>query len=193
MRSLITSMSSWILLFSVLLFSLGWLPSVNTAPLLHRIDSILQVETREKYSRRPVPARIYLTDSSGKAWEPAGAIVYNKGGERHFIADKPFSISLQPGEYTLRVERGTEYSPSTRTFRMEPGKNRKESVALGRWIDMNRLGWFSGDLHNHRRVEDMPALLLAEDLNLAPTITDWIWEDRPVASPPITTDAILRV
>jgi hypothetical protein len=66
-------------------------------------------------------------------------------------------------------------------------------VALERWIDMNRLGWYSGDLHNHRRPEDMPVLMQAEDLNVAPTISDWIWDDRQLATPPQTADAVRNV
>jgi len=58
---------------------------------------------------------------------------------------------------------------------------------------MNSLGWYSGDLHNHRKAEEMPQLLMAEDLNLAPTLTDWIWEDKPISSPPTTSEAIRRV
>ena len=58
---------------------------------------------------------------------------------------------------------------------------------------MNSLGWYSGDLHNHRKAEEMPRLLLAEDLNLAPTLTDWIWEDKPVSLPPSTLEAIRQV
>jgi hypothetical protein len=57
-------------------------------------------------------------------------------------------------------------------------------ISLARWIDMNRLGWYSADLHNHRLPDDMPQLLLAEDLNLTPVITEWIWEDRPKSLAP---------
>ena len=35
----------------------------------------------------------------------------------------------------------------------------------------------------------MPVLLQAEDLNLAPTLTDWIWEDRNVANAPNVSNA----
>ncbi|MGH8248170.1 MAG: CehA/McbA family metallohydrolase, partial [Gammaproteobacteria bacterium] len=48
-------------------------------------------------------------------------------------------------------------------------------------------------LHNHRRPEEMPLLLAAENLNLAPTLADWIWDDRQNSRPPDTTEAIRRV
>ena len=58
---------------------------------------------------------------------------------------------------------------------------------------MNERGWYSGDLHNHRKPNEMPQLLLAEDLNLAPTLTDWIWEGRPVSRPPSVRKAVRSV
>ncbi|MEK7751897.1 MAG: CehA/McbA family metallohydrolase, partial [Acidobacteriota bacterium] len=101
--------------------------------------------------------------------------------------------NLPPGSYTLAAERGPEYRPFSTAFEARAGLERRIEVAVGRWVDMNRLGWYSGDLHNHRRLQDMPLLLLAEDLNLAPTLTDWIWEDRPSSTPPQTSDAVRQV
>ena len=58
---------------------------------------------------------------------------------------------------------------------------------------MNQRGWFSGDLHNHRPPEQIATLLLAEDLNLAPVIADWVWEDRQRSNPPATADPFRKV
>ncbi len=133
-----------------------------------------------------VPARYYLTDGAGKAWTPANVIAYERRAERHFIAKTGFEIDLPAGKYTLVIERGPEYHPIT--YVMMPGAAKPERIEVGptRWIDMNRRGWYSGDLHNHRPVEDMPVLLLAEDLNLSPAITDWVWDNgqRPFTPQP---------
>lgn len=137
-----------------------------------------------------VPARYYLTGAGRKPFSPSGAIAYERGPERHFIAEKGFEIELRPGAYTLRAERSLEYRPFETSFEARPGEQRTISVSLPRWIDMNALGWFSADLHNHRRVEEMPLLLLAEDLNLAPTLADWIWDDQPRSTPPDTHEAV---
>jgi hypothetical protein len=58
---------------------------------------------------------------------------------------------------------------------------------------MNARGWYSGDLHNHRRVEDIPLLLLAEDLNLTPVISDWVWDNAQRPFTPQTGDPIRYV
>jgi len=56
------------------------------------------------------------------------------------------------------------------------------AIQLHPWIRMRDRGWYSGDMHVHRAPEDMPALTLAEDLNISVDFTMWnkqdLWEDK---------------
>jgi hypothetical protein len=167
----------------------------GSAPQARPPSGRLRVEARDRDSNTSVPARFYLTDSAGTPRVPSGAIAYHKGAEHHFVSNRQgsFELQLPPGRYRLVAERGPEYIPARLDLEIQEGNYRHETVRLQRWIDMNRRGWYSGDLHNHRRPDDMPVLLLAEDLNVAPTITDWIWEDRPVATPPRVSEPIRAV
>jgi len=153
----------------------------------------LQVEIRDQSSGQLVPARLYLEDDKGNRWTPEGVIRYDKEQEHHFISSGSFTISLPPGRYSLTAERGPEYQPWKSGIEIRPGETSKEQIRLGRWIQMNSLGWYSGDLHNHRKAGEMPQLLLAEDLNLAPTLTDWIWEDKPISLPPTISEPVRQV
>jgi hypothetical protein len=147
-------------------------------------------------SRRAVKARCYLTDSTDQPWSPSGAITYVKPLERHFIASGEFQIALPPGAYTLRVERGTEYRPVIRRIEIRATEIHDEKIELARWVNMNARGWYSGDLHNHRDWQEMPALLLAEDLNLATTLTNWVFGYRTMPTTRLTTipgQAVRRV
>ena len=139
------------------------------------------------------PARFYLTDAAAKPWAPEGAIVYTQRSERHFVTKSGFDIDLPAGAYTLAVERGPEYVPFRRIIQGRAGSVVRVEPTVPRWIDMNTRGWYSGDLHNHRRPEDMPLLLLAENLNLAPTLSDWVWDDRQRSTPPRTNNAIVEL
>jgi hypothetical protein len=60
-------------------------------------------------------------------------------------------------------------------------------VAVKRLADLARDGWFSGDLHVHRPIADIPLLMRAEDLHVAPVITWWnrnnLWKDRKIPDP----------
>ncbi len=170
---------------------LGVLPAVRATA--QAASGRLEVEIRERGSGAVVPARVYLTDREGKLCAPPGAIAYRRREEEHFVSSGRFGLELPAGDYLLRVERGLEYRPEETKVELPAGETRRVTVEIGRWIAMNDLGWYSGDLHNHRKIEEMAALLLAEDLNLAPTLTDWIWEGRPISTPPATDEPIRRV
>jgi hypothetical protein len=133
---------------------------------------------------RGVAARCYLTDPTNQFWSPTGAINYVKPPERNFITTGEFKIALPPRVYKLVVERGPEYRAVTRDIEIRSGEAREEKVELTRWTNMNARGWYSGDLHNHRDWQEMDQLLLADDLNLAPTLTEWVWEDSHISRAP---------
>jgi acetyl esterase/lipase len=153
----------------------------------------LQVEIRDVDSNQKVPARVYLLDQNGALQVPLEAITYQKYKEHHFVSNGYFEIGLPTGKYSLTVERGPEYRPWSSSIKLGKGQTQKTQARLQRWISMNQMGWYSADLHNHRKLEEMPTLLLAEDLNLAPTLTDWIWEDKPISRPPETSVAVRTV
>jgi hypothetical protein len=170
----------WRLMFLLAMLAAAALLAKAAEPFRLRVES-------------PQPARFYLTDAAGKAWTPEGAISYSRGAEQHFLMRGGFEIRLPSGTYTLVAERSLEYIPVRETFEARAGGEKLLRMAPERWIDMNRLGWYSGDLHNHRQPEHMPLLLLAGDLNIAPTLTDWIWDDHPNSEPPETNAAIHQV
>jgi len=173
--------------------AIALLAAAAALPALAAEPARLRVEIRDASSGSVVPARVYLFDRQGKLHVPERAIVYRKHQEEHFISGGSFDLALPARGYTLAVERGPEYHPWSEELRLAEGETKQIEVELKRWISMNKRGWYSGDLHNHRKPEEMPDLLAAEDLNLAPTLTDWIWEERPISKPPATTEAIRRV
>jgi hypothetical protein len=155
---------------------------------------LLHVDISDHDLRRAVTARCYLTNSANKSWAPPDVVRYVRPPEENFIAPGKFELALPADTYTLTIERGPEYYPEMRRIDIQNGAKHSEKVELRRWINMNALGWYSGDLHNHRRLEEMPALLLANDLNLAPTLTEWIGgvyfrTGRPNSSAPPVTPA----
>ena len=91
------------------------------------------------------------------------------------LSAHPSSVRLPPGRYTLTAERGKEYHPERRevTVGDEPVEL---TVRLRRWIDMAERGWYSGDTHTHRTLAELPNVMLAEDLNVAFPLTDWVRE-----------------
>lgn len=67
-------------------------------------------------------------------------------------------------------------------FRLGEGESKRIEIRLKRLADLAADGWFSGELHVHRPIEQMQLLMRAEDLHVAPVITWWnddnLWKTR---------------
>ena len=75
----------------------------------------------------------------------------------YFVA-QPFSIRLPAGKWRLAVAHGVEFVPYTEEFEISSGGSVARKLRLKRWVDMPRLGWYSGDDHVHH-----PRLNAAQD------------------------------
>ena len=139
----------------------------------------LRVVVSEKGGGR-LPCRVHLL-AGGKAVYPPGLPKFER--DRPFACPGEFAVDVPAGEASLRIERGCEYQAHTAKVDVEAGKTRELAVMLRRWIDMNERGWYSGDLHVHRPLKDMPLLLRSEDLNLAPVLTHWNARHETVRRP----------
>ena len=135
-------------------------------------------------TKATIPARIYIQNAEG-AWffpdsEGGKAVRYEKrnfnnplSAENHTTLDaQPWLAELPPGQYTVTVERGKEWTPLIR--QIEGGtESLDHELPLERWVNMASEGWFSGETHVHRTLADLPNIMLAEDLNVAFPITYW--------------------
>jgi hypothetical protein len=138
-------------------------------------------------TKAPLPCRLYVQGSDGnwyfaRSMDAAGsALKYSverspKSFEKHVtLSAHPFEVDVPAGKTTIAVELGKEYHPLIKTVMV--GKESEEiELALSRWIDMPRRGWYSGDTHIHRKLEEVPQLMLAEDLHVALPLTYWVRE-----------------
>ena len=141
---------------------------------------------RDADTSKPLPARVYLKGEDGQwlfvdsAANDGTALPYREqwvpmpsSVEKHTtVSAHPFRIDLEPGEYEIGIERGKEYLPLTDTVVMGDQPVQRE-FRLRRWIKMTDRGWYSGETHVHRRIEELPNVMLAEDLNVAFPVTFW--------------------
>jgi hypothetical protein len=147
----------------------------------------LRGEVLDAETQRPLPCRIYIQGGDGawyfaKSESPSGsAVEYRKqkdwnsaSVEMHTtLSAHPFIVRLPSGAYTLLVERGKEYVPESRQVKIDKS-DVQMTIQVRRWINMEERGWFSGDTHVHRPVNELANLLLAEDLNVAFPLTSWV-------------------
>ena len=160
--------------------------------------TLLNGQIVDANSGKLLTCRIYICDENGQWYFPrcaspnGSAIVYQKQNwvnknsiEMHTtLSADPFTIRLPSGKYKITVERGKEYFPQTTSVNIgtEPVKL---VIPLKRWIDMAELGWYSGDTHVHRTLEELPNVQLAEDLNVSFPLLYWVTK---AFQPPSTGD-----
>ncbi|MEE2942626.1 MAG: hypothetical protein VX413_04430, partial [Verrucomicrobiota bacterium] len=168
-----------IAVFGIVILFLIHATSAHSASLVGRIV--------DKKSGRPLAARVYIESAAGEwffvqsAASQGSAVPYNKTNwirkesfEKHTtVSAYPFRADLPPGKYTITVERGKEYFTETKLLSLGQADTEID-IRLRRWIDLPKRGWFSGETHIHRTLEELPNVIQAEDLNVAMPLTYWV-------------------
>ena len=133
------------------------------------------------------PARVYLTGPDGRAYVPDGVLPrvtngdYGQpfGGDYFFYTGGEFEVELPAGQALLEAVKGIEYTPVTKKVQISPGQTNRLEIELEKPFDMDRRGWYSGDVHMHpnsledRLIEPNDVLLIAkaEDLDVCHLLT----------------------
>ena len=140
-------------------------------------------------SKKMIHSRIYLENSDGNflhvtsANEKGEVIPYKvirgpKSQEVHTtVSDHEFKAELPKGKYRLTAEHGKEYLPETIEFEIVDRAVDK-TIALRRWSNLAARNWYSGEVHIHRKVAEMPTVMQAEDLNVTLPLTYWVTDSE---------------
>jgi hypothetical protein len=146
------------------------------SPVVAQETGRLEVVVRE--GLQAVPCRIHLYDSANKTPKVAGWPAWND----HIVCDSGARLELPAGKYRYEIERGPEYNSISGNLTIVTGREGKLAANFVRIADLASHGWWSGELHVHRHIEDVPLLMRAEDLHVAPVITWWnktnLWAGR---------------
>ena len=178
----------------VVFFSRSFVAVANDAP-------NLQLTLRDSASGELVPGRITvehqpvgakLVHHFVKSLDPQGtAVPYevtrspNSFVKHTTVSAHPFGATVPPGMYVVSYEHGPEWRGNKAQVWVKEGEIAKLDLPTSRWIDMNERGWYSGDTHVHRSVEELPNVMRAEDLNVALPLSYWI---RDAYAPPELAD-----
>ncbi len=195
-----------------LLCSICSLAIVCAASVSGAQPSTVSLRITDSDSGKPIAARVYLRDETGEHYfftssdEDGSAVPYKKKNwlnknsiEYHTtVSAHRCQTVVPPGTYTLRVERGKTYHPWERPIQVS-NADLQVSVVMKRWIDTAALGWYSGDAHVHRTIDELRNIVLAEDLNVVFPLTQWVTiSDTPPSSgnkniPVNLPDSLIRV
>ncbi|MCG8308487.1 MAG: CehA/McbA family metallohydrolase [Cytophagales bacterium] len=145
--------------------------------------SSLSVTVLDGERNKPTPVRIRITDSNGHAAGLPAEVIsimygrddkperYGYQPDSSFYADGFFHLELSPGTYHILLSKGAEYLDQAHAIDLKEGEKREVNFEMHRWMDMNKLGWYSADDHIHirRSPRENPLILKwveAEGLNV---------------------------
>jgi hypothetical protein len=145
----------------------------------------VEITVVDQATGKPMPCRVHLKDAKGKGLKADKLPFWND----HFVCRGEVALNLSPGKYTIEIERGPEYSLSTDSFTLAAGQTKLLSAELQRLVDMPAKGWWPGDTHVHRPLEDVELLMRAQELHVAPVITWWnkrnLWAKEKLPDEPL--------
>jgi len=145
-------------------FVCGWLLLCTDRSTASRVELILF----DGGGNSPLPCRVHLEDTSGRPIKPTALPWWRD----HFVCDGRAVLELAPGAYRYAIERGPEYSSLSGRFEVSDTPLRMTN-RLARLVDLAREGWWCGDTHVHRSLQDIELLMRAEDLHVAGVQTWW--------------------
>lgn len=129
----------------------------------------------------PVPVRLYVIASDGKAYSPQGVPVYyyplNPGAVREgfYLTSGEDEFVAPTGRLQLAALKGVEYKIAESTVEVPANDTATVTVRLERWTNWAVRGWYTGENHFHAnyngsyylKQKDALSWLEAEDLNTA--------------------------
>ena len=172
---------------------IDWIDLVKSAPERKpaAIDLEFQSTTASKVTFRirdeegiPAFAKFEIRDAFGRVY-PAQSkrLAPDFFFQPHIYRGDGETVSLPPGEYTVRCERGPETLPEIKQLRVGDGPA-ELTYTVRRWIDPSDLSWWSGDHHIHAagcqhyenptqgvNPEDMIRHIMGEDLKVGCCLT----------------------
>lgn len=122
-----------------------------------------------------VACNIRISDSKGNNYFPDSSYFWQTFQGVPFPeypSSGKFTIQLKPGKYFYEADRGPEYYLAKDSFQVE-GQDIDIHIVLRRLVDMKKTNWWSGEMHVHRKLQDIEMLMKASDLHVAPVITSW--------------------
>lgn len=143
-------------------------------------DGELSLEVVDSKTGQPIPVRIHLSVGRQTSPTPAAkahpkrSVKLNIPGSAefggHFYVDGNAKLPLKLGQYTFELEATPEYLNETGQFEIERHADDSKRIEMKRFVDLEKEGWFGGDLDVNRNPKDLPLILRAEGLQVVPNI-----------------------
>jgi len=106
----------------------------------------------------PPIARVRITDDRGRYFpleaQPSGLIrmvtdAHTTRAERWSYVNEKFRVRVPFGKFHVSIRRGLEYRSLEEEIEVSEGGPLQRKFVLSRWVNMQKDGWYSGDMHVH--------------------------------------------
>lgn len=163
--------------------TLALLALLGATTTVHAAD--LTIITTAEGGDTPIPARIHLAGPDGKPVKAADNLPF---WNDHISSPGSAAFNVAPGRYSVTVERGPEWSSESTTVEIAAGQTATNlQVALKRLVNLSAEGWWGGEMHIHRPIDQVELLMRAEDLHFGQLLSWWNaanpWTNNPLPSP----------
>ena len=139
------------------------------APALAARTGKLTLIVKDAKTNHPVAVRMHLFGPRDKAVLPEKS----PGWKDHFAFEDQIELELPLGKYTFEIERGPEYKDYKGHFEINKFAEDSKLILMHRIADLAAEGWYSGELHVHRPLDQIELVMKAEDLHVAPVLAWW--------------------
>lgn len=148
---------------------------LRNAPAAPRADGELRIEIVDSETKQPIAARMHL--NAGRATSPVATkqprakrpVRLNLPGAAefggHFYIDGNATLPLKVGPYTFELEATPEYLDQTGQFQIERHADDSKRIEMKRFADLEKEGWYGGDIDFNRNAKELPLILRAEGLH----------------------------
>jgi len=131
-----------------------------------RYDGKLTIRVIDEQTSQPIAARMELRNARGRPVRVRSKSAVMS--DDYFVFDGEVTLELRKGQYQFLIEAGPEYQTRPGHFTIERHAEDSTEIVLRRRVDMQAEGWWAGDLDVRQRYEDLPLLMRAARVNLAP-------------------------
>jgi hypothetical protein len=166
-----------------------WLVLSATLGLAAHPDGEVQIDVVDGATGHPIAARMHL--SSGRQAAPATVakarpsrpVKLNMPGSAefggHFYIDGNAKLPMKVGQYTFELEATPEYLNQNGQFEIQRHADDSKRIEMKRVVDLEKEGWYGGDLDVKRNPNDLPLIMRAEGLRVVPIVDVGKSSDAP--------------
>lgn len=123
----------------------------------------VEIDFVDKDTQHPLECRVKILDGRGRPQRARGALFHNGWN----LIQSPLVFNGGIGEYTYQVFHGPRYSPSAGGFTIFEEGQGVDIVRLPSHCNLQREGWFAGDLLSLTSASKTEQWLAAEDIQMA--------------------------